>query len=72
MTTAAFRIVATSIVDKEAVRYWRILWTRNGPAGGIEAVYLDETYRERIAPRLQESWTLEELYSLEEPTSSTS
>jgi len=37
---------------------------RNGPAGGLETAYLDETYQERIAPRLQDLWTLEEIYAL--------
>jgi len=41
-------------------------WRREDGGNEIASVYGETTYLERIAPRLQETWTLEEIYTLED------
>ena len=65
MTERSLRIFEAGIHDRDGVRYWRVTWDDQAEEG-VTSLYLDETYQERIAPRLRETWTLREIYELEQ------
>ena len=55
------RVIKTA----EGVVLWQVVWAGDG-VREIPAIYEEGTYLERIAPRVREAWTLDEIYALED------
>jgi hypothetical protein len=62
--TATLHIVRTTVTERDGFVLWTVAWQRDVGGNEIVSVYGETVYQERIAPRLQETWTLEEIYAL--------
>jgi hypothetical protein len=62
--TVALRIVRTTVSERDGYVLWSVAWRRDDGGNEIASVYGETTYQERIAPRLQEPWSLEEIFAL--------
>ena len=61
---AVLRIVRTTVSERDGFVLWTVAWRRDDGGNEIASVYEETTYQERIAPRLQELWSLEEIYAI--------
>ena len=66
MDRASLQIVSTTVVENEGIPFWRVEWEDRNGGEGIVSVYGEATYQERIAPRVRDFWTFEEIYALED------
>ena len=62
--TAALHIVRTTVSERDGYVLWSVAWQRDDGGNEIASVYGETTYQERIAPRLEEPWTREEIFAL--------
>jgi len=66
MAEASLQIVGAEMSDKDGIRYWRVTWNDRSGGDGFLSLYVDSDYQEKIAPRLHEMWTMQQVLALEE------
>ena len=62
--TVALRIVRTTVSERDGYVLWSVAWRRDDGGNEIASVYGETMHQERIVPRLQEAWSLEENFAL--------
>jgi hypothetical protein len=54
------------VVEREGIPFWRVEREDRSGGDGVVSLHGEATYQERIAPRVRDSWTVEEICALED------